>query len=133
MRHRLWHVSLTHGFEIATALVWLLVGFAWLIDPTNSALHSPVGRQLSWWTSVWALGQIVACPLIVYGIWFRDIRARGFGLSILATALIGQGMVAVFFAYGDPRSYTYWIFGAFCVLKVLLIKRVYVDNYTYQM
>ena len=133
MRHRLWHISLTHGFEMGVAIVWFLAGLSWAIDPSYAAIHSPVGHTLSWWSSLWAAGELVSSPLILYGIYDRDIRARGFGLAILSTALLGQGIAAILYSPSDPRSYTYWTFALFCGLKVLMLKRIYVDKYTYQM
>lgn len=132
MGFRAWQLTLTHAFEVCVALGWSIVGVSWLLNPRLTATHSPLGSPLHLWYWGWAIGYLVACAAILYGIYVKNVAVRGFGLSILGTALLANGVAAAYIGWPDIRAVIYFVYAIFCFLKVLMLKRIFVDRYSYE-
>lgn len=95
----------------AIALVWVLVGISFYIDP-SVILRAPVGRVTEPWAHVWNGLYIVGGLAVLAG---RFHRHRVLGAEALGVYLLGAGWVmnaiAAFYVQGvDLRSTTYLVF-----------------------
>jgi hypothetical protein len=112
-----WRRLCQHLFEIAVAVCFAILGVTYLLHP-NTGIASPVGRVVHPFDYAWSLGYIAALPLIFGGIARRSTRMRVAGLVILASALIMQGIVAMFFGgHIELRDLIYWIYAAVCLIR----------------
>lgn len=113
-----------HVFELATAVVFALIGLAYLFNPEATALASPVGRDLGIWQHVWSIGEVIAAPIVISGITWAAPRWRATGLTLLGTCLIMHGIGAMYNGF-EARDLVYFIFSAACFLRVGYFIRTY--------
>lgn len=115
---------IAHLFEGAVAIGWAIIGIAYL---TNAHLedHSPIGREVQPFDLVWSILYLVACPMILYGLWWgsRHWRWRVAGLILLTTGLIMQGIAAATFEL-EPRVAVYAVYAAACFLRAALLTQI---------
>jgi hypothetical protein len=110
-----------HLFELAVALMWIVIGTAYLTNPNTTLLTSPVGRVVAepfyiGWSSLEVLGG----ALTLAGILRRTDRVRMLGLCVLATGILMHGVAGV--AGGlDARDLNYLVFVAACVTRAAIL------------
>lgn len=111
-----------HLFELTTALVWAIVGTAYLTDP-DVVTRSPVGDDVAaplWtaWSTLELLGGLTLAASILIG----DTRWRFAGLAVLATGLLMHGLASIWTG-AELRDINYFLFAGTCGLRALLLAR----------
>lgn len=122
---RIYGLTPHHVFEVATAVVFALVGAAWIANPTVTGLRSPVGADAvgTVYPWVWSVGYIVALPLVLYGVMHSN-RWRIAGLWLLGMALTMQFVAALTGPRLEPRTFSYLVFALACLLRALLLVKL---------
>lgn len=110
-----------HIFELAVSLGWAAAGISYLIDPSATALHSPLGGEVPHlWTYIWSVLYLVGGPATAYGLLSGRVDFRIAGLSLLAGGLGMHGFVVLISGDLEPRSFIYWIYGVACAARAVL-------------
>jgi hypothetical protein len=109
-----------HVFEVAVAVSWALVGLSYLPSPSDTADHSPVGRNLGTFSVVWSVLFIVGAIGVVWGVSRLQKRWRVAGLVLLATGLLMEGIGAATFEF-SPRVLVYFVYCAACASRAYLL------------
>lgn len=120
---RFYRLTPHHLFELATAIVFALVGLAWLSEPAKTALRSPVGHNVGFYADAWSVLYLVALPLVAWGV-FRSNAIRIAGLMLLGTGLVMNCIAALSFEQIGPRSFGYGVFAIACFLRAWLLVKL---------
>lgn len=119
--HRMMWRRLTEElFEVAVALAWLLVGATFLPAPTDTAQHSPVGRNVGVFATGWSLLFIIGGALTICGVLRGELGVRVAGLVLLTTGLLMEGIAAGTFNF-TPRVAVYFVYAAACGARALML------------
>lgn len=105
-----------HLFELAVAISWMLVGMSFIPNPTDTAAHSPVGRNLGVFAVVWSIMFIAGGLLVVWGVLRSVLGVRVGGLLLLATGLMMEGIGALTFE-PSPRVLVYFVYCLACLAR----------------
>lgn len=109
-----------HLFELAVAASWILVGLSFIPSPTDTAAHSPVGRNLGTFQVVWSVLFIVGGTMVVVAVLRRLLGVRVAGLALLATGLLMEGVGALTFE-PSPRVLVYFVYCVACSTRAIVL------------
>lgn len=113
-----------HLFELAVSAASVIVAIAYVIDPDQALLTSPIGRDLPdylWisWSALKAVGGLTVIAAIARG--RADYRIAG--LILLAAGLAMNG-VAAMVSSPDVRDLVYLLYATACALRAIGVARL---------
>lgn len=109
-------------FELATAVVYMLVGVTNIISP-QAAVHTSVGRTVPPFDTVWSLLYMLGAACVVTGILKPFPALRVAGLTLLGTGLLMQTAAALTFAV-QPRAFSPFVYAAACFARAYMVSRL---------
>lgn len=121
----------SHVFELGVAVVWFIVGIAYMVDPL-AAVHSPIAHNIGHWVWAWIALYLAGSPLIVIGLLGRKVNLRIGGLILVMSGLMIQFIAAVYSPW-DLRSLTYLVYATACCLRLYMLRGVYFHGKAYQL
>lgn len=115
-----------HGFELAAALMWALVGLAFFIDPTKTLDNGVIGARLWPMDFLWEGLFLVGGVMTTVGLLLPSSRFRVAGLLLLATGLGITFIVAMARHPEDPRFLVYGIYAIAALVRGRIVYRTLV-------
>lgn len=108
---------IAHLFELATAVAYVIVGVAYLLDDHTNLRLGPLSPGVGDWAYVFSGLEATGGPLVVVGVLAARAPLRGAGLALLGAGLI-MHFVASLVGGVQPRDFVPLVFAASCWLRL---------------